>query len=451
MVYFDIKLYHGGYFGYEEGAMCYIGGEIVTIEDTDSDFWCVFEALEQLTRFRYAKDNIAAMRYKDPTVNQFEIGLMMFDSDRAALDMVAVAEDRGYVELLIVHDGEQEGFPEIGYIDVGGIRRGKMAPMVVTKLPPNGENEVVDGNNVVQNAEVDGGPAEEVANEAAEGENEGTNNGREGTSGVREVSEGENQPRNEEVEAALGEKELPKDWVESAVSEAVDGSDEGQAAEGVDEGEQGDEGDGVEEHHLEQEVQNHVVPGANDDSTDGDYVPSEEDTDSADDEMFTNSEGEQVETDSADDIIFTDSESELDLEDNFFGVETNRGENGVADKRKKVVNEDFSNDDGEDSKELEAGHAVGGSGIDEAEDVDEEGSRVVYPVHKPKGNMANYRWQLDTVYASREEFKETVSSFAVHTQWGIKFDKCDRKRVIVICQPICPFRLYAVKMNEEDT
>ncbi|MED6116316.1 hypothetical protein PIB30_099185, partial [Stylosanthes scabra] len=120
MVFFNIKVYYRGWIGNVDGIMRYVGGNVLTVEDNDSDFWCVYEAEEQLSRFGVDKDDIAAMWYKDPQVAQYEIGLMCFDSDRAALDMVRIAQQSGYVELFVVHEGDQEGFPEIGYIDVGG-------------------------------------------------------------------------------------------------------------------------------------------------------------------------------------------------------------------------------------------------------------------------------------------------------------------------------------------
>ncbi|MED6191189.1 hypothetical protein PIB30_113703, partial [Stylosanthes scabra] len=117
MVFFNIKVYYRGWIGHVDGIMRYVGGNEVIVEDNDSDFWCVYEAEEQLSRFGVDKDDIAAMWYKDPQVAQYEIGLMCFDSDRAALDMVRIAQQSGYVELFVVHEGDQEGFPEIGYID----------------------------------------------------------------------------------------------------------------------------------------------------------------------------------------------------------------------------------------------------------------------------------------------------------------------------------------------
>ncbi|MED6153533.1 hypothetical protein PIB30_102907, partial [Stylosanthes scabra] len=161
MVYFDIKVYHKGYFGYENGAMRYIGEEL-TIGDYDSDFWCVYEAEEHLNRFGYPKSDIAAMWYKDPAVHDYSIGLRMFLDDDDALEMCRITAQRGHVELFVVHEsGPEEGFPEIGYVDVGGDLGGG-----------NDDDDYGDGEDGDPNAENEGAAAEEAIpngpNEAAD-------------------------------------------------------------------------------------------------------------------------------------------------------------------------------------------------------------------------------------------------------------------------------------------
>ncbi|MED6189123.1 hypothetical protein PIB30_092680, partial [Stylosanthes scabra] len=159
-----------------------------------------------------------------------------------------------------------------------------------------------------------------------------------------------------------------------------------------------------------------------DDTEESEYVPSEE------------------KTDSADDVQCTDSEEDLDLDDNGFGIgergsgsgsgNRNGNGNGVADKGKGKVNEDFSHSEG--SEELEDGNDFGD--YDASDDDGDVAGRNLFPVHKPIENMANYQWRVGTVYALWDEFKETVSAYAVYTARGIKFDYGDRKRVIAICQ-----------------
>ncbi|MED6174788.1 hypothetical protein PIB30_072301 [Stylosanthes scabra] len=121
-------------------------------------------------------------------------------------------------------------------------------------------------------------------------------------------------------------------------------------------------------------------------------------------------------------------------------------ENAYDDKGKKVLNSDFHGDEDEDSDDLESGFG----GFDSEED-DGGAEANTFLIHKPVKDMKNYQWRVGTLYANRDEFKETVSAFAVYTTRGIKFDKCDRLRVIAKCEGNCPFILYAVKMNEEET
>ncbi|RYR19507.1 hypothetical protein Ahy_B03g064290 [Arachis hypogaea] len=105
-------------------------------------------------------------------------------------------------------------------------------------------------------------------------------------------------------------------------------------------------------------------------------------------------------------------------------------------KKKGVANEDFENDEGENNDELDLDHEVG------AEGSDSEHQGVRYPVHKAQKDMNKYKWEVGTMYASGEEFKDTVTAYAVQTAKAIRFRKCDLKRVRA---------LYAAKIGDEDT
>ncbi|XP_057740524.1 uncharacterized protein LOC130957697 [Arachis stenosperma] len=65
--------------------------------------------------------------------------------------------------------------------------------------------------------------------------------------------------------------------------------------------------------------------------------------------------------------------------------------------------------------------------------------------------MGQYKWKVDTVYASREEFKDTVIAYAVHIARAIRFRKCDLQRVRAVCSGDCPFWVYAAKIRGEET
>ncbi|MED6121855.1 hypothetical protein PIB30_033970 [Stylosanthes scabra] len=376
MVYFDLTVYHGSYFGYVNGVM---------------------------RRFGYSEDDIEVMWYKDPEEDDYSIGLRMFLSDNDALEMVRIAVERGHVELFVVHDDvHEDGFPEIGYIDVGLPEAGGEEPL------ENGQNEIAGADEEAVPA------AEEVVPNGGDVED--------GADGASEVGDNERH----DVEGAAENGENDKDGVEADENGENDhvGADVG----GAGNGESDQVGPEVVDQVAASVVETAEPPNDSEGETDSDdalYEPSDEDVDSADD------------------IHFTDSEEELDLDDSFFGVEREIAAEYVRDKGKRVVNEDF-NGEGEDNDELENGHVVGGD-----QDGEENNERVVFSVHKPELNRADYVWQVGTVYVSREEFKDAVTSHAVYLKRGIRFDKCDRKRVIVKCQDRCPFRLYCVKMRDK--
>ncbi|MED6155835.1 hypothetical protein PIB30_009043 [Stylosanthes scabra] len=299
MVYFDIDLYHRGHFGHVDGVIRYIGGEKLVIGDNDSDFWSVFEADEQVRRL--GDDVVAALWYKDPTIHNMSIGLRMFLNDEDAIEMVRIAQLRGHVELFVVHDQDpEEGFPEIGYIDVGG--------------DPAGEDE---GN--VQN---EGGVREDAVPNGGDGEVGAAN-----VEGGNANEEDEMDDANK-TDEAVGEAAAP---IDEEVNEEVDLSSVEKAA-------ATEKGEASEQTFLENEEIGGDEDG-DEDSEDAEYVPFCDDADSVDD------------------VQFTDSEEDFDLDDNFFGVEDGHGKKTAGHKGKGVVNEEFD-DDGEDSDEMEGVYAT---------------------------------------------------------------------------------------------
>ncbi|XP_016206797.1 uncharacterized protein LOC107647198 [Arachis ipaensis] len=72
-------------------------------------------------------------------------------------------------------------------------------------------------------------------------------------------------------------------------------------------------------------------------------------------------------------------------------------------------------------------------------------------VHKPQKDMTNYKLEVETLYASRQEFKDTMLTYTVHTTRSIKFKKCDLVRVRVVCQKDYPFWLYAHRVRKVST
>ncbi|RYR47835.1 hypothetical protein Ahy_A07g033811 [Arachis hypogaea] len=163
------------------------------------------------------------------------------------------------------------------------------------------------------------------------------------------------------------------------------------------------------------------------DSFDSEYEPSEE------------------EKETEDDLHFTSSEDELDPAVSGFEDVNVLNEKSRAVKNKRVATENFEDEDGAGSDEVEDDHEVGGLGSDS----DHQGQS--YPVHKHQKDMSQYKWEVGTVYATREEFKDIVIAYAVQRARAITFRKCDLQRVRAVCTGKCPFWLYAAKMKEEDS
>ncbi|MED6170524.1 hypothetical protein PIB30_031866 [Stylosanthes scabra] len=341
MVYFNLTVYHGGRFGYDNGPLQYVDGDKTIIEEMDSDWWSIFEAYSELRRLGYEQCNIEALWYKDSALEDFEVDLNLFSNDEDALEMVRIAGLRDHVEMFVVHSiQDDKPFPEVGYIDVG---------------PSNAEKEDQNGN--VGTEEVNGN-----------GGNAGGNAG--------EVQQ-EDGGRDEVDNVAGGE---------------------------------------------EQEEGGKTSLDSVEDSDDEEFIPFD------------------LDVDSADDIQFTDSEEDYDDDGGFEELNDAR-----VDKGKGVANVEFSDGEGYDSEEMEKDYEIGG-GNDE-----QDGDSVRFPVYKAQKDMKEYGWEVGTVFASREEFKDAVTTFAVQTSRGITFGKIDLKRVRANCQNSCPFWLYATKMGEEST
>ncbi|RYR28333.1 hypothetical protein Ahy_B01g052450 [Arachis hypogaea] len=157
-----------GAFGYEEGVFKYLNGQSTIIKDIDGDRWSVFEAYEELRQLGYLQANIAALWYKDPSLDDLKTSLKMLKGDPDAIEMCNIAGLRGLVELYVVHNvGDAELFPEVGYVDVGG---------VAEEGTDDGFGLVVFEGHGAEEAEASGKPNKgtEGADEGDEGRGDGS-------------------------------------------------------------------------------------------------------------------------------------------------------------------------------------------------------------------------------------------------------------------------------------
>ncbi|MED6152603.1 hypothetical protein PIB30_093587, partial [Stylosanthes scabra] len=61
MAFFDVHMYYGGWFGHVDGIMKYTNGEKTVVASQDGDFWCVYEAGEQLRHLDVDDKYVIAM------------------------------------------------------------------------------------------------------------------------------------------------------------------------------------------------------------------------------------------------------------------------------------------------------------------------------------------------------------------------------------------------------
>ncbi|RYQ91969.1 hypothetical protein Ahy_B09g098045 [Arachis hypogaea] len=145
------------------------------------------------------------------------------------------------------------------------------------------------------------------------------------------------------------------------------------------------------------------------------WAETNSDDDSDDDEFIPS----DPEGDSADDIHFTDGDEEYNDESGFEEDTSAKGSKRV-DKGKGVMNGDFSDEKGFNSDEVDLEYEVGVGSDDEEGQGEDKNEARSYPIHKDCKDMNSYKWEVGTVFASREEFKDTMTSYAVQTRRGLR-------------------------------
>ncbi|KAK8957245.1 hypothetical protein KSP39_PZI001276 [Platanthera zijinensis] len=61
------------------------------------------------------------------------------------------------------------------------------------------------------------------------------------------------------------------------------------------------------------------------------------------------------------------------------------------------------------------------------------------------------KWQPGIIFRSKEEFKDAVTTYAVHTGVGLKLTKNDKSRVRFKCKEGCNWEIYAAPVKNQDT
>ncbi|RYR19710.1 hypothetical protein Ahy_B03g064578 [Arachis hypogaea] len=198
-----------------------------------------------------------------------------------------------------------------------------------------------------------------------------------------------------------------------------------------------------------------------DGSEDEDYTPKGGVDDSSD-SWSSNSKNGYCSEDSAAEIVFGDSDDEKEGAEELVDVNIRVGdtfEAGTTETQTDAAKESRSdNDRGKEKIAAGLGDEEEGYESEDFLDVpivgdDEDNNNVAkrYPLHKQLKDMSEYKWEIGTLYVSREEFKDCATAYAVHTGRGLRFDKVDLRRVKVTCVEGCNWFAYCGKMKNEQT
>ena len=82
---------------------------------------------------------------------------------------------------------------------------------------------------------------------------------------------------------------------------------------------------------------------------------------------------------------------------------------------------------------------------------DEVMRTIKYPVWKPKADMLEYNWQLGTLFNTRDNYNEAITTYVVHASRALKIKTRDKVRVRVKCKEGCKWYALARKLRGEET
>ncbi|RYR10323.1 hypothetical protein Ahy_B05g078798 [Arachis hypogaea] len=184
-----------------------------------------------------------------------------------------------------------------------------------------------------------------------------------------------------------------------------------------------------------------------DGSEDEDYTPKGGVDDSSN-SWSSDSKNGYCSEDSAAEIVFGDSDDEKEGAEGLVDVNIRVGDTfevGTTETQIDAAKESRSdNDRGKEKIAAGLGDEEEGYESENFFDVpivgdDEDDNNVAkrYPLHKQLKDMSEYKWEIGTLYVSREEFKDCATAYAVHTGRGLRFDKVDLRRVKVTCIEGC--------------
>ena len=120
-----------------------------------------------------------------------------------------------------------------------------------------------------------------------------------------------------------------------------------------------------------------------------------------------------------------------------------------------VMNSDYESEELHSLEESSSDDDIGDDTDDSFEDELKtpvgkgRGQKRTFPVFKPVAKVEHIRFEKDMLFTTPKQFKETITDYAVHGDWGIRFAKNDLQRVRAVCQENYKIMAYLTKLPRE--
>ncbi|WJX44619.1 hypothetical protein P8452_31569 [Trifolium repens] len=418
----EVVVHHGG--GFEEfNHNGYVGANVSWF--VDEDYFSYFEFVGEIKKeLKYP--TVDTMRFYDP---QDLDELVLLEDDMGTNRMCNIAKMDGRVHLYLMHPLDEPDI--IDMIENGpaeGVNEYGPTELVNEYGPAEGvkEHEPTDCINDVE--------GNEGVNEG--GSNRGVNQKRPIAEGVIEkeavqaTDKGKGVRIDDDViDDLLNEVDYEEESEDSAIGIQFDDSEEECILEDHFENEGGetvlDEGGAVDETIVDETVTTKKGKKGKDASV---SQPKKK-------------RGRPKTKTQTPNIVVVEGEQQIEQGDDLFKQQ----DVGARDKGKgKATDGGLSDVEDCNSDELHSGN----------DSEDEEQSNVKkdkFPTFKFLKDMRDYKWEVGTYFACKEEFQYAIKCYSIQSARAVKFKKNDKTRMRVICKPGCKWAAYCAHIPGQET
>ncbi|KAK2436909.1 hypothetical protein QL285_021871 [Trifolium repens] len=418
----EVFVHHGG--GFEEfNHNGYVGANVRWF--VDEDYFSYFEFVGEIKKeLKYP--TVDTMWFYDP---QDLDELVLLEDDMGTNRMCNIAKMDGRVHLYLMHPlGEPDIIDMIENGPAEGVNEYGLAELVNEYGPAEGvkEHGPTDCINDVK--------GNEGVNEG--GSNRGVNQKRPIAEGVIEkeavqaTDKGKGVRIDDDViDDLLNEVDYEEESEDSAIGIQFDDSEE----------------ECILEDHFENEGGETVLDegGAVDETTIDETVTTKKGKKGKDASVSQpkKKRGRPKKKTQTPNIVVVEGEQQIEQGDDLFEQQ----DVGARDKGKgKATNEGLSDVEDCNSDELHSGN----------DSEDEEQSNVKkdkFPTFKLLKDMRDYKWEVGTYFACKEEFQYAIKCYSIQSARAVKFKKNDKTRMRVICKPGCKWAAYCAHIPGQET